>query len=38
VEVVSNTGKNGRAPAMFYVSVPGNLGTAKVGALLSSLR
>jgi hypothetical protein len=38
VVVVSNAGKNGREPAMFYVSVPSNLGTAKVGALLSSLR
>jgi hypothetical protein len=38
VVVVSNTGQNGRAPSMFYVSVPSNLGTAKVGALLSSLR
>jgi hypothetical protein len=31
-------GKHGQVAAMFYVSVPSNLGTAKVGALLSSLR
>jgi hypothetical protein len=27
-----------RVPAVFYVSVPGNLGTSDVGALVSSLR